>query len=36
LPAEAAPRVALGQRSIAGETILGIIGLDIPVAGISQ
>jgi phosphatidylserine decarboxylase len=36
LPAEAAPRVALGQRAIAGETILGIIGLDIPVAGISQ
>ncbi len=36
LPAQAAPRVALGQRSIAGETILGIIGLDIPVAGISQ
>ena len=36
LPAQAAPRVALGQRSIAGETILGILGLDIPVAGISQ
>jgi phosphatidylserine decarboxylase len=36
LPPDAAPRVALGQRSIAGETILGIIGLDIPVTGISQ
>lgn len=36
LPAGAAPRVALGQRAIAGETILGIVGLDIPVAGISQ
>ena len=36
LPAQAAPRVALGQRSIAGETILGILGLDIPVAGTSQ
>src|SRR3954453_19639350 len=36
LPAEAAPRVALGQRSIAGETVLGIVGLDIAVAGDSQ
>lgn len=36
LPANAAPRVALGQRSIAGETILGILGLDIPVVGSSQ
>jgi phosphatidylserine decarboxylase len=36
LPASAAPRVALGQRAIAGETILGIVGLDIPVAGVSQ
>jgi phosphatidylserine decarboxylase len=36
LPPDAAPRVAHGQRSIAGETILGIIGLDIPVTGISQ
>ena len=36
LPANAAPRVALGQRSIAGETILGILGLDIPVTGVSQ
>jgi phosphatidylserine decarboxylase len=36
LPAGAAPRVALGQRTIAGETILAIIGLDIPVTGVSQ
>jgi phosphatidylserine decarboxylase len=36
LPATAAPRVLLGQRAIAGETILGIVGLDIPVTGISQ
>ena len=36
LPSTAAPRVLLGQRTIAGETILGIVGLDIPVTGISQ
>jgi phosphatidylserine decarboxylase len=36
LPAGVAPRVLLGQRAIAGETILGIVGLDIPVTGISQ
>ena len=36
LPSGAAPRVIAGQRAIAGETILGIIGLDIPVTGISQ
>ena len=36
LPSTAAPRVALGQRAIAGETILGIVGLDVPVAGVSQ
>jgi phosphatidylserine decarboxylase len=36
LPASAAPRVVVGQRAIAGETILGIVGLDIPVTGISQ
>lgn len=36
LPAGTAPRVLLGQRSIAGETVLGIVGLDIPVTGISQ
>jgi phosphatidylserine decarboxylase len=36
LPAGTAPRVLLGQRAIAGETVLGIVGLDIPVTGISQ
>jgi len=36
LPAAAAPRVVPGQRTIAGETVLGIVGLDIPVAGNSQ
>jgi phosphatidylserine decarboxylase len=36
LPAGAAPRVIPGQRTIAGETILAIVGLDIPVAGTSQ
>ncbi|MEO8453757.1 MAG: phosphatidylserine decarboxylase [Sphingomicrobium sp.] len=36
LPAGIAPRVLLGQRAIAGETILGIVGLDIPVTGSSQ
>ena len=36
LPAGIAPRVLLGQRAIAGETILGIVGLDIPATGISQ
>jgi hypothetical protein len=28
--------VLLGQRAIAGETILGIVGLDIAVTGTSQ
>src|SRR5881227_1244341 len=36
LPTGVAPRVLLGQRAIAGETILGIVGLDIPVTGTSQ
>ena len=36
LPAGNAPRVILGQRAIAGETILGMVGLDIPATGISQ
>jgi len=36
LPDGVAPRVLLGQRAIAGETILGIVGLDIPVTGTSQ
>jgi phosphatidylserine decarboxylase len=36
LPQSAAPRVLLGQRAIAGETVLGIVGLDIPATGSSQ
>ena len=36
LPTGVAPRVLLGQRSVAGETVLGIVGLDIPVTGSSQ
>jgi phosphatidylserine decarboxylase len=36
LPSGAAPRVVLGQRTIAGETVLAIVGLDIPVTGNSQ
>ena len=36
LPSGAAPRVVSGQRTIAGETILGIVGLDIPVTGNAQ
>ena len=36
LPAGTAPRVLLGQRSIAGETIIGEIGMDVPLTGISQ
>jgi phosphatidylserine decarboxylase len=36
LPEGVAPRVILGQRAIAGETILGIVGLDIPATGTSQ
>jgi len=36
LPGGVAPRVVLGQRSVAGETIIGIVGLDIPVTGTSQ
>jgi phosphatidylserine decarboxylase len=36
LPQGVAPRVILGQRAIAGETILGMVGLDIPATGISQ
>ena len=36
LPAGTAPRVLLGQRSIAGETILGEVGVDVPLTGISQ
>lgn len=36
LPAGTAPRIILGQRSIAGETILAEIGVDTPLTGISQ
>lgn len=36
LPSGTAPRVILGQRSIAGETILAEIGVDAPLTGISQ
>jgi len=36
LPSGAAPRVVAGQRAVAGETILGIVGLDIPLTGASQ
>jgi phosphatidylserine decarboxylase len=36
LPADAAPRVALGQRTIAGETVLAVIGNPQPAAGFSQ
>ena len=36
LPAGTAPRVLLGQRSIAGETVIGEIGVDAPLVGISQ
>ena len=36
LPSGTAPRVALGQRTLAGETILGRIGDDVPAAGIAQ
>ena len=36
LPAGTAPKVMLGQRSIAGETIIGILGDDQPATGSSQ
>jgi phosphatidylserine decarboxylase len=36
LPAGTAPRIILGQRSIAGETILAEVGADTPLTGISQ
>lgn len=36
LPAGTAPRIILGQRSIAGETILAEIGVDTPLTGVSQ
>ena len=36
LPAGTAPRVLLGQRSIAGETVLAEIGVDATLTGLSQ
>ena len=36
LPAGTAPKVLLGQRSIAGETVIGEIGVDAALTGISQ
>lgn len=36
LPAGTAPQVALGQRTIAGETILGRKGVAVPLEGVSQ
>ena len=36
LPAGTAPRVALGQRSVAGETILAVIGERVPARSTSQ
>lgn len=36
LPAGTAPRVLLGQRSIAGETVLGEIGSDAVLTGVTQ
>ncbi|HEX8842471.1 MAG TPA: phosphatidylserine decarboxylase [Sphingomicrobium sp.] len=36
LPAGTAPRVLLGQRAIAGETVLGEIGVDAALTGTSQ
>jgi phosphatidylserine decarboxylase len=36
LPAGTSPRVLLGQRSIAGETVLAEIGSDVTLTGISQ
>jgi phosphatidylserine decarboxylase len=36
LPAGTSPRVLLGQRSIAGETVLAEVGSDVTLTGISQ
>jgi phosphatidylserine decarboxylase len=36
LPAGTGPRVLLGQRSIAGETVIGEIGVDPALTGVSQ
>jgi phosphatidylserine decarboxylase len=36
LPAGTSPKVLLGQRSIAGETVLAEIGIDTILTGVSQ
>jgi phosphatidylserine decarboxylase len=36
LPAGTSPKVLLGQRSIAGETILAEVGVDVALTGLSQ
>ena len=36
LPAGTSAQVLLGQRTIAGETVLGEIGIDLPLTGLSQ
>jgi phosphatidylserine decarboxylase len=36
LPAETSPKVLLGQRTIAGETVLAEIGVDATLTGVSQ
>ena len=36
LPSGTAPKVLLGQRTIAGETILAEVGVDAPLVGLSQ
>ena len=36
LPAGTAPKIALGQRTIAGETVLAVIGNAAPASGIAQ
>jgi phosphatidylserine decarboxylase len=36
LPTGTAPKVLLGQRSIAGETVLAEVGIDVALTGISQ
>jgi phosphatidylserine decarboxylase len=36
LPAGTSPKVLLGQRSIAGETVLGEVGVDVMLTGTSQ
>ena len=36
LPAGTSPKVLLGQRAIAGETVLAEIGIDTNLTGISQ